>query len=122
MLYRARPRWSCAGRSEGEIAFLPGHVPFLGALDDGSVRVILPGEGEQAHRGARRLRRGGDDRVIVLSRRRRARPDTSTSIAPERAQADAEARVAADADDEDAQQALLRAETRLKVAGATAAA
>ena len=45
---RARPRWSCAARSTATIAFLTGHVPFLGALDDDPVRIILPGDGETA--------------------------------------------------------------------------
>jgi F-type H+-transporting ATPase subunit epsilon len=53
--------------SEGEIAFLAGHVPFLGALGIGVVRVLLPGEGEQAvavHGGFVEV---SNDRVIVLS-------------------------------------------------------
>ena len=107
--------------SEGEIAFLPGHVPFLGALGIGSVRVILPGEGEQAiavHGGFVQV---ANDRVIVLSDVAELAQNIDVARA-QQAKANAEARVAADADDEDAQQALLRAETRLLVSGATAAA
>ena len=33
---------------EGAIAFLNGHVPYLGALADDEVRIILPGDGEEA--------------------------------------------------------------------------
>ena len=52
----------------GEIAFLSGHVPYLGALDDASLRIILPGSGEQeaaVHGGF--VQMTGDDLVIVLS-------------------------------------------------------
>ena len=45
-------------RAGGDIAFLPGHAPFLGALGVAQVRVILADGGEQVGRGARRLRRG----------------------------------------------------------------
>ena len=34
--------------TDGEIAFLPGHVPFVGALGIAKVRVILPEQGEVA--------------------------------------------------------------------------
>ena len=34
--------------TDGEIAFLPGHVPFVGALGIDPVRIILPGDGEVA--------------------------------------------------------------------------
>ena len=48
----------CRTLGGGDIAFLPGHVPFLGALDDRPVRIILPDDGRGRGRGARRLRRG----------------------------------------------------------------
>ena len=35
---------------DGEIAFLPGHVPFLGALDDDAVRIIFPGRARRRPR------------------------------------------------------------------------
>ena len=38
----------------GEIAFLSGHVPFVGSLADSQVKVVQPGGREQliaAHRG-----------------------------------------------------------------------
>jgi F-type H+-transporting ATPase subunit epsilon len=104
--------------SEGEIAFLPGHVPFLGALGIGVVRILLPQEGEQAaavHGGFVEV---SNDRVIVLS----DVAELAESIDVDRARQArqrAEERLAADADDEDAQAALLRATTRLEVAGAT---
>jgi F-type H+-transporting ATPase subunit epsilon len=107
--------------SEGEIAFLPGHVPFLGALGIGVVRVLLPGSGEQAvavHGGFVEV---ANDRVIVLS----DVAELSDRIDVERArraQQQAEDRLREDPDDEEAQAALLRAQTRLQVAGATASA
>ena len=33
---------------DGEIAFLAGHVPFLGALRDDPVRILMPGGAETA--------------------------------------------------------------------------
>ena len=104
--------------SEGEIAFLPGHVPFLGALGIGVVRILLPQEGEQAaavHGGFVEV---ANDRVIVLSDVAELAESIDVDRA-RRARQRAEERLAADADDEDAQAALLRATTRLEVAGAT---
>ena len=52
---------------EGEIAFLTGHVPFLGALADDEVRIILPGDGEEAaavHGGFVQMT---GDNLVVLS-------------------------------------------------------
>jgi F-type H+-transporting ATPase subunit epsilon len=52
---------------EGEIAFLNGHVPYLGALADDSVRIILPGSGEAAaavHGGFVQMT---GDHLVVLS-------------------------------------------------------
>ena len=53
--------------SDGDIAFLPGHVPFLGALGDDPVRVLLPDGSEQAaavHGGFVEM---SNDHVVVLS-------------------------------------------------------
>jgi F-type H+-transporting ATPase subunit epsilon len=100
----------------GEIAFLAGHEPFLGALDISPVRLILPESGEIAaavHGGFVEV---ANDRVIVLS---------DVAELPE--QIDVErARAAKDRADEvlrnepdnpEALQALQRAEVRLAVAG-----
>jgi F-type H+-transporting ATPase subunit epsilon len=103
--------------SEGEIAFLPGHTPFLGALGIGVVRILLPQEGEQAaavHGGFVEV---SNDRVIVLSDVAELAEGIDVERA-RRARQRAEERLAADPDDEDAQAALLRATTRLEVAGA----
>ena len=53
--------------TDGDIAFLTGHAPFVGALVEWPVRVILPGGGEEAaavHGGFVEV---SDDRVTVLS-------------------------------------------------------
>ena len=52
---------------EGAIAFLNGHVPYLGALSDDEVRIILPGDGEAAaavHGGFVQMT---GDHLVVLS-------------------------------------------------------
>lgn len=53
--------------TDGEIAFLPGHVPFLGALGEGEVRMILTGGGEQAVAIGGGFVEVRDDKVTVLS-------------------------------------------------------
>ena len=58
----------------GEIAFLPGHAPFLGALTENHTRVFLVDGVDRRHRRARRLRRGQQQQGVDPVRRRRARP------------------------------------------------
>ena len=116
VLYTGEADMVVCRTSEGEIAFLPGHVPFLGALGIGVVRSLLPQEGEQAvavHGGFVEV---ANDRVIVLSDVAELAEAIDVERA-RRAQQRADERLAADADDEDAQAALLRATTRLEVAG-----
>jgi len=48
VLYSGEADMLVCRTSEGEIAFLPGHVSFLGALGIGVVRSLLPDHGEQA--------------------------------------------------------------------------
>ena len=99
----------------GEIAFLRGHAPFLGALADSSVRLILSGGGQErfaVHGGFVEV---AHDRVIILSDVAELSSDIDTErarLAKERA----EERLRQDAEDEDAQNALERAEVRLEVA------
>jgi F-type H+-transporting ATPase subunit epsilon len=57
----------CRTVDGGEIAFLSGHAPFLGALGDGLVRIKTTDGGEEVaavHGGFVEVR---DNRVIVLS-------------------------------------------------------
>ena len=53
--------------TDGEIAFLTGHVPFLGALGIGEVRIILPDHEVQAVQIDGGFVEVRDDRVIILS-------------------------------------------------------
>ena len=101
----------------GEIAFLRGHAPFLGALADSSVRLVLADGGQErfaVHGGFVEV---AHDRVIVLSDVAELAADIDTERARE-AKARAEEALRVNADDEDAQAALTRADVRLEVAGA----
>jgi F-type H+-transporting ATPase subunit epsilon len=98
----------------GDIAFLPGHVPFLGALGVGAVRVIAP-EGEVAaavHGGFVEV---SHDRVTILS----DVAELASQIDVARAQAAAERAESAlrSEADVEAEAALRRAHVRLAVAG-----
>ena len=100
---------------EGAIAFLRGHVPYLGALADDEVRIILPGDGEEAaavHGGFVQMT---GDHLVVLSDLAELREQIDVPRA-ERAKRHAEETLARDPENEDALAALARAETRLKVA------
>jgi F-type H+-transporting ATPase subunit epsilon len=113
--------------ADGDIAFLPGHAPFIGALGVAKVRVILPeaahdashAHGEQAiavHGGFVEV---GNDKVIVLSDV--AELPEEIDVARARAAKErAEAALQANELDEDAAAALARADLRLDVAGAAA--
>jgi F-type H+-transporting ATPase subunit epsilon len=99
----------------GEIAFLRGHAPFLGALADSTVRLVLSSGGQErfaVHGGFVEVR---NDRVIVLSDVAELASDIDTSRA-QAAKARAEEALSTNADDEEAQAALKRAEVRLEVA------
>jgi F-type H+-transporting ATPase subunit epsilon len=117
VLYEGRAEMVVCRTSDGEIAFLAGHVPFLGALGVAKVRALLPGGGEQAvavHGGFVEV---SHDRVIVLS----DVAELPEQIDVDRAQAArtrAEAELTANEEDEEAAAALARAELRLDVAGA----
>jgi F-type H+-transporting ATPase subunit epsilon len=99
----------------GEIAFLSGHVPFVGSLADGQVKVIQPGGREQliaAHRGFVSV---AEDRVSVLSDVAELAEEIDVARA-EASKAAAEDALRANGDDEEARAALRRAEVRLQVA------
>jgi F-type H+-transporting ATPase subunit epsilon len=99
----------------GDIAFLTGHVPFIGSLADAQVKVIQPGGREQliaAHRGFVSV---AEDRVSVLSDVAELAEDIDVGRA-EASKAAAEEALRANADDAEAAAALRRAEVRLQVA------
>jgi F-type H+-transporting ATPase subunit epsilon len=101
---------------EGAIAFLNGHVPYLGALADDEVRMILPGEGEEAaavHGGFVQMT---GDHLVVLSDLAELKEQIDVGRA-QTAKRRAEETLARDPENENALAALARAETRLKVAG-----
>jgi F-type H+-transporting ATPase subunit epsilon len=101
--------------ADGEIAFLPGHVPFLGALSDDPVRILLPGGGEESaavHGGFVEM---SHDHVVVLSDLAELREQIDVPRA-EAAKRAADEALGRDPQDAEALAALARAETRLKVA------
>ena len=98
----------------GDIAFLTGHVSFLGAIDDWPLRVIQP-DGQVTfalHGGFVEV---SNDRVTVLSDRAELTEQIDVPRA-ETARRRAEETLAREPENEDALAALARAETRLKVA------
>jgi len=104
----------CRTVGGGDIAFLAGHEPFLGALDIAKVRVIHEDDSEEVvavHRGFVEV---ANDRVIVLSDIAELAAGIDRGRA-ERSKADAEAQLAVDPDDERAAEELARAELRLEV-------
>ena len=97
-------------------AFAAGHEPFLGALADHPVRIILEGSGEQAaavHGGFVQM---SGTSLVVLSDLAELKENIDKGRA-EHAKRVAEEALAKNPDDEDAAAALARAETRLAVAG-----
>jgi len=111
-----------ARTTAGEIAFLPGHVPFVGVLSGKSPVKIMMTEGPvrvvAVHSGFVEV---SHDTVTILS----DVAELADVIDVPRAQSAkdrAEARLRGNADDDDAQAALLRAELRLAVAAAGAPA
>ncbi|HCW00531.1 MAG TPA: ATP synthase F1 subunit epsilon [Acidimicrobiaceae bacterium] len=101
----------------GDIAFQPGHVPFIGVLAVWSVDVIRP-DGDRdtiaVHQGFVQV---AGTKVSILSDVSESAGDIDVARA-EAAKSTAEQALTADRDDEDAAGALLRAELRLRVAGA----
>jgi F-type H+-transporting ATPase subunit epsilon len=104
----------------GDIAFLPGHVPFIGVLATHFVRILLEEGGEQViavHQGFVEVSppEDGVTRVTILSDICELAETIDVPRAQE-AKARAEAALAADAEDVEAAAALARAEVRLSVA------
>ena len=119
VLYEGDAEMVVCRTSDGEIAFLPGHVPFLGALSIAKVRALLPGEAEQViavHRGFVEM---SHDHVTVLSDVAEL-PEEIDVRRARAAKQRAEDELLANPDDEDAAEALARADLRLDVAGSAA--
>ena len=98
----------------GDIAFLPGHAPFIGALANHPV-TIHPESGADVvvavHGGFVEV---SENRVTILSDVAEL-PDQIDAGRAEAARSRAEEALRADPDDADAKAALQRAETRLAV-------
>ena len=98
----------------GDIAFQPGHVPFIGVLQISQAKIISDAAGETfaVHSG---FVQSANNTVTILSDVSEAKDDIDVARA-EAAKARAEAALSADEADEDAAAALRRANTRLMVA------
>jgi F-type H+-transporting ATPase subunit epsilon len=104
----------------GEIAFLTGHAPFIGALEICAVKLIPEGGDERlvaVHGGFVEV---SDDRVTILSDVAELAEDIDVARA-EQARTQAESDLRTNPDDEEAQAALKRAEIRIEVATSTPA-
>lgn len=105
----------------GEIAFLTGHAPFIGALEICVVKIITDTGAETfiaVHGGFVEV---SADQVTILSDVAEVRDDIDVPRA-ERAREAAEAALRTDPDDEEAQAALKRAEIRIETASVSASA
>ena len=117
VLYEGEGEMVVCRTEDGDIAFLPGHAPFLGALGTAAVRVIHP-DGEHViavHEGFVEV---GNDRVIVLSDVAEL-PDQIDVARATASKVAAEAALVVNAEDREAAAALQRAALRLEVAGAS---
>ncbi len=102
----------CRTAEGGEIAFLTGHAPFLGALDIGLVRIKTTAGTEEVaavHGGFVEVR---NNRVTILS----DVAELASQVDADRALRAKEAALAAGADDGEAAMAARRAEIRLAAA------
>ncbi len=100
----------------GDIAFQPGHVPFIGVLSVWSVEVIRP-DGERdvfaVHRGFVQV---AGTKVSILSDVSEAAEEIDVERAQE-ARSAAQALIASDNENEEALASLERSEVRLSVGG-----
>jgi F-type H+-transporting ATPase subunit epsilon len=103
--------------SDGEIAFLTGHAPFVGLLGIGIVRIKLADGGEEkaaVHGGFVEVR---DNRVSILSDVAEL-PDQIDADRARRSKEEAEKKLM-DSDDAECEAQLRRAHVRLELAGHT---
>ncbi len=118
ILYSGEAEMVLARTSEGEIAFLTGHAPFIGSLGIGRV-IIRPVEGADeiaaVHGGFVEV---SNDRVTILS----DVAELASQIDVQRAQRalDEGERHTMELDDAEALARLARARLRVQVAGGTA--
>jgi F-type H+-transporting ATPase subunit epsilon len=118
VLYEGEGEMVVCRTTEGEIAFMPGHQPLLGALGTAKVRVIQP-EGEQTaavHEGFVEVT---GDRVVVLSDVAEL-PEQIDVARAQAAKDRAETGLRSEPENEELKAALARADLRLEVAAVTA--
>ena len=116
ILYSGEAEAVIARTTDGDIAFLTGHAPFIGALGIGVVTIQPVGGGEEkaaVHGGFVEV---SDNRVTILS----DVAELASQIDVERARAaqDRLERAQRADDDTEAEAALRRAHVRLQAAGA----
>ena len=114
ILYSGDADMVVARTSEGDIAFLAGHAPFIGALGIGAVSIRATDGGEEraaVHGGFVEV---SGDRVTILSDVAELASDIDAARA-RRALEEAERR-ARDGDDAEAEAALRRARLRVELA------
>src|SRR5438093_920987 len=99
----------------GDIAFLPGHAPFLGTLQVHAVKIVLSSGDEEMAAVHGGLVEVSHNRVIVLSDVAELRDDIDAPRA-QRSKEDAERKLM-DGDDTTVEAQLRRAHVRLVVAG-----
>lgn len=118
IIYTGEATMVVARTPEGDIAFQPGHVPFIGTLlGRGPVKIFLVEGGVMqvaVHSGFVQV---ANDVVSILSDVAEL-PETVDVPRAEAARDRARAALATNVGDEDAQAALNRAELRLAVAAA----
>ena len=117
VLFTGEAEMVVARTLDGEIAFQTGHVSFLGALEDSSLRVLQE-SGQMTFAVHGGFVEVSNDRVTVLS----DVAEHANEIDVARATAafeKAEAAMRADPEDLEAQAAVQRASVRLEVARAT---
>jgi len=120
--YSGRAKMVICRTTGGDVAFLPGHVPFIGVLSTHPVRVLLEEGGEQViavHQGFVEVSppEGDDTRVTILSDVCELAEAIDVSRA-EAAKQRAEEALAQDPSDPEAAAALARARVRLTAAEA----
>jgi len=115
IIFEAEAKEIIVRTSDGEIGFLPGHVPFVGVLAVAEARIYdIDGSTIHSfavHRGFVEL---ASDQCTILSDVAEAAADIDPARA-EIAQRKAEEALAADKEDGQAAAALRRAEVRLQV-------
>ena len=115
--YSGEARMVTCRTTDGELAFLTDHAPLIGALGIGEVRIATEsGDDEVAavHGGFVEVR---NNKVVILSDVAELKDQIDLDRAKE-AKAKAQSAVQANPDDQEAKDALRRAEVRLQVAGA----